>query len=395
MIVTIIAVVFLTGLVIGTAMALAPTFEPVHEHDAHDSSLGEVAYDASNDIVWSIDGDGTFVGYYVSDESIVVEEDLGMGHAIAIGDEQVYVAAGDHLYAVDVDEGSITTLQSELAAHPSAMAYDAARELIWIAGHDEVHAYDLDGELDRSISPGEGEPHDIAVNDEYVAWTTGFNDEVIVWDIDAESVAYEPDFPDGYEAAMTVGIDLTDANELIVGTDGEGSMVAMFDIEEEAVVVEYREHIFSVNQVAYHAAENVIVSGGADNQIVVYDVAEDTVLERHDHSDTVFAVSLDLTNDLLWVGDGEERSPTVMGLAFAAADPTPTPAPEPTPTPDITPTPTPDTTSADDTPTPEPADTPTPEGEDTPTPVDDQPGFGALIGGIALLAVAFLARRYR
>lgn len=377
------------GLSATVAIGLAPTFEMAHEHDAHDDTLEDLAYDDANDIVWSIDQSGTFIGYDVGESAIVVDEQFNDPHAIAVGDEVTYVAAGDHLLEVDVHEGEITTIQESVETHPSRMAFDGERDLLWLAGHEEVHAYDLEGELDRSIAPGDGNPHDIAVNDNYVAWSTGFDAEVIVWDIEDESVAYEPTFPDDYEASMTVGVDLTDDNELIVGTDGDGSMVAMFDIESESVVTEYRVHVFSVNEVAYHAGANTIIAGGADNHISVFDVGAETVIEEHDHGDTIQAMALDESNELLWIGDGEETEPTVSGLSVAGDEPTPTPTSESTPTPVDEPddTPTPDTPT-DDTPTPVTHDTPTPE-------PDDQPGFGIAVAALALLALAVLVRRRR
>lgn len=391
---TLVAVIVcgIVGFTAVVAVGLAPTFDSVHEHDVHEDPLQDMAYDDANDIVWSIDEAGMLVGYDVAEEQVVVEEDLDVGHAIAVGEDATYVASGDHLLEVDIHEGEITTLQDSLEAHPSRMAFDGERDLLWMAGAEEVHAYDLEGNLDRSIAPGDGHPHIIDVNEEYVAWSTGFDDEVIVWDIEDESVAFEPTFPDEYEASMTVGVALTDDNELIVGTDGDGSMVAMFDIESESVVTEYREHIFSVNEVAYHAEADAIISGGADNHLTAYDVAAESVIEQHDHGDTILAMALDESNELLWVGDGEETDPTVTGLSLGVEE---TPTPEATPPSEPTPTPIDD---PDDTPTPDtPADeTPTPIVHDTPTPdPDDQPGFGLAMAALAVLALAAVASRRR
>lgn len=385
----VVALVVLTALV-GVSLAFTPTLEVVHEHDEHGETLEDVEYDDLNDIVWSLDGDGTFVAYDVAAEDVVVNEEFEMGHALAVGDDLVYIAAGDTLWEWDVADEESSELTS-LEDHAAAIDYDEARDIVWVAGHETVYGYDVgDGSLIHSHDEHTDGMSDIAVQGDYVASATTWHDEVIVYDIEAEEVAFEPELPD--DVSQTSSVHLTESEELIVGTGADdGDVVAMYDIETEELLAQYREHIFSVSAVEYDAEHDVIISLGFDNTIKFYDVGSESIVAEHVHEDTIFTADLDLQNDLLWFGDGEDRDGFVTGLDVSSEDDTtPTPPPDdPTPTP----TPPPD----EPTPTP-PTDDPTPTPDDpTPSPAPDDddgiPGFGVAIALTALGGAGYLLNR--
>lgn len=233
-----------------------------------------------------------------------------------------------------------------------------------------MHAYDVtDGEQMAGHTEHTDGTSDLAVSGDYVASGTTWEDEVIVWDIEDEAVVFEPEV--NYEGIV---VDLTPTGELIVGA---GEEVVMFDIESGEQLLDSEGHIFGTSGVAHHADEDLVVSVGFDNTMRFHSIADDGVIESYDHDDTLYTLSLDLQNQLVWFGDGEEQPGTVYGLDMAeAATPTPTPT-DPISTP--TPSPTPD--------------------EPTPTPPEDDddgipgPGIIGTILAIALLGATLLTYR--
>ena len=384
--------VLLVGIVVivgfaGVSLAFSPTLDIEHEYHEHDHTIQEVVYDEQHDMLWSLDHSieesVTLIGYDVADEAVAVSEPFGTGHALAVGDGSVYIADGDTVWEYDVAEANLIEL-FEPSGHAAAMAYDSDRDWIWVAADDEVNAYDAtDGEQVAGHTAHTDETADIAVSGDYVASGTTWEDEVIVWDIETEEVIFEPEL--NYEGTV---VDLTSAGELIVGA---GEEVVMFDIETGEQLLDSEGHVFGTSGVAYHADEDLVVSVGFDDTMRFHSIADGGVIESYGHDDTIYTVSLDLQNQLVWFGDGEGQPGTVYGLDMAeAATPTPTPTPvDPTPTP------------ADPTPTPPPEDptpTPTPD-EPTPTPPEDDddgiPGPGIFGTILALAAVGYGLTRYR
>jgi len=300
------------GLAAG-GLAAEQTLEIAHEHDEHGDSVQYVEYDGDAAVVWSLDESGGFVGYDPGDEEIVASEDFGGAHGLAVGDGVVYVAARDTIWAYDADQAESTEVAT-LEHHPSDIAYDGARNLIWVASAHEVRAYDIeDGSLVDSHDAHADGPHRIAVEGDHVATSGGFEPEAIVYDAAAEAVALEPDLPGDVTAVD--GIHLTDGGEVIVGTDAEGeSPVLMYDVETGEAIAEYREHIFGVPGIGYDERSGLIVSAGVDNAITLYDVESGSVVDRYEHADTIYAAHFDADGEMLWFGDGEERVGTVVGL---------------------------------------------------------------------------------
>jgi PGF-CTERM protein len=276
--------------------------------------------------------------------------------------------------------------------HPQAIDYDEARDLVWVGGDGTVYGYDADDGSERMSytehSEGIGA---LDVHGDHVATGTALSNEVVVYHVENEEVAFEPAMPEDIRGVGSVHV--TSGDDILVGADAEDdSYVAMFDIVSGETTVEYREHIFSVPGVEYDEDNDVIISMGLDNRVIFYDIEADEVATVYDHPDTVYAGDLDTRNDLLWVGDGEQRSGTVTGIDVFF-EPTPTPTPEPTPTP--TPEPTPEPTA-----TPVPTDTPTPApatgGDQTPTATgEDGPGFGLGLAVLVVLGLALLATKRR
>lgn len=302
------------------ALAFAPALEVAHEYGGHDAEIRDVEYDAASGVVWSLDKSGGLVGYDVAEGSTVVTESFEQGHALALGPGLVFVASGSTLWAYEIDSGERVEA-AQLQDHVAGLAYDEEREVVWTAGHETVYGHDVhDGSVVASHEEHTDGMSSIAVHGDYVASGTSWQDEVVVWDIESEEVAWQPEFPEDVGKIGAVGF--TQDGRLLVGTDAEdGSLVGLYDVEAQATEVEYREHVFSVSGVAYDASADVIVSTGFDNTVKFYDVAEDALAAEYEHGDTIYTADLDAGNDLLWFGDGEDGPGTVTGLDVSAQEP--------------------------------------------------------------------------
>lgn len=378
-VVAVVAIVLLTGVTVG----VAPSFDVTHEYDDHEATLTDVAFDDRHQVVFSLDEAGGLIAYNVQSEQVVIHHQFGeRAHALANADDAVYIAVSDTLWRFDVAAGELSELTT-LDSHAGAMAYDAQRDVIWVAGHETVYGYHAeDGSDFMQYTEHSDGLNAIAVQGDYVATGTTFTDEVVVYDVAAESVAFEPDLPD--DVVGIGALDLTEAGDLVVGTGAENDdVIAAYDIESGEQRLQYRQHIFGVSFVEYEPSTDAIISAGADNTVKFYDVSEGEVTATYQHPDTIYTADLDRTNDILWIGDGEERTGTVSGLAISTSTPSPTPSPTPTDTPSPTASATPSPTDSS-----EPA-------TDTPTPTESggQPGFGPVVALLGVLGLAFLRRR--
>jgi WD40 repeat protein len=295
--------------------AYQPALEPVHAHDGPASQIQDLAYDADRDTIWSVSKDGGVIGYNPAEDGIVAERGFSQGHAVALGDSQVYAAAGDQLWTFDLEAEEWSEL-TKLQDHAADMAYDAENDVIWVGGGQTVTGYDAsDGSVVASHDEHTDGLETIAVHGEsgLVASGTTWADEVIVWDSQAETVAHEPDVPSdvGSISALSFTVD----GELLIGTDAEdNSWVGMLDLDAGNVVAEHRVHVFAVSEVLYDDERDVIVSTGFDNSIRFYDVDAEDMITAHEHADTIYTADLSMEDDLLWVGDGEERTGQVTGI---------------------------------------------------------------------------------
>jgi len=384
--------VVVCGGLAGVSLAYSPSLTVVHEYEDHSQTLADVAYAEQFDIVFSLDEEGGFYAYQIQRDRVDQINEFEAGHALTVGEGVVYIAAADTLWAFDVEAGELTEL-TQLEAHPPAIAYDEARDVVWTVGNGTVYGYDAtDGSEYMTYTAHTGGIETIAVRGDYIATGTTWSDEVVVYNVESEEVAFEPDLPD--DVGQVGAVHITAGDELIVGTGAEeGDVVAMFDIVQEEQIISYREHIFSVSAVEYDQEHDVIISMGFDNTIKFYDVEAGEVATVYEHPDTIYTGDLDTRNDLLWVGDGEERSGTVTGIDVFYQEPTPTQTPTPTesetpsPTPDMTPSATPETT---------PDETNDQTEDETPTtPGDDGAGFGPVLAFLVFVGLALLAARTR
>lgn len=303
------ALLLLSGLVAG----VTPTFDITHEHTAHEAALKDVEFDDKHQITYSLDEEGNFVAYDVQAAEVAFSHPFEVGHALAIGEDVVYVAVADTLWVYDVAAGNLSELTT-LDDHPGDMVYDEARNVVWIAGHETVYGYDADDGSEymnfTEHSDGLGA---IDVQGDYVASGTQFASEVVVYDVAEERVAYEPELPDDVKSIGA--LDLTENGDLIVGTAADdGDVIAAYDVGEREQRLQYRKHVFGVSYVEYESTTDQIISTGFDNTVKIYDVSEGAVVAKYQHADTIYTADLDLTNALLWIGDGEERTGTVTGL---------------------------------------------------------------------------------
>lgn len=386
--------------------------EVVDGYDDHTDTLRDVTFDESTNTVWSLDQGGGFIGYDVTNGSVIATEDVGFGHALAMGDGVVYIAERSTLWAYDIESGNLTE-HATLDDHAAGMEYDESRDVIWMTGGTSVHGYHAEnGSLFMSHDRHTEGTSDIAVQGRYVASATTFGEEVIVYDVETESVAFEPDLPD--DITQVSAVHLTENGELIVGTDAEeGSLVAMYDVDTGERVTGYRDHVFAVSDLTYDAERGVIISTGLDNTVKFYDVSAESVVAAYRHEDTIYAAVLDRRNEVLWFGDGEEKVGSVIGLdvsehvGTATPTPTPSPAAEPSPTPTPTETVEPSPTTAGT-----PTETADADGPASPTPSPTAPGAeadggdagssgglgtGALAAGavIGIVVVALIGLRRR
>lgn len=387
--------VLVLAVVVTGAIAFDPPLEERHQHDAHSGTLSDVAYDSEHNVVWSLDENGTFVGYDVKNSSVMVTDEVGTGHALAVGDGVVYIADDNTLWEYDVaadDRTELTTMRS----HAGALAYDERRDVVWMTGGQRVAGYHAgNGSLFLNHTEHTDGTSALAVSGDYVASGTTFSDEVLVYNVTSERVTYRPDLAD--DVRSVGALEFTDDERLLVGSDAENdSFVAMYDVADRRLTDSYREHIFGPSGVEFIEDESVIVSTGVDNVVVFYDVGTDSVVARHRHDDTIYAADLDTQNGLLWFGDGESGPGSVIGLdvteaptptATPTASPTPAPGGTATPTAAGTPTPTDPATAA-----PEDGATATPDdGSSTKTPANDGDGGGGgtvlLVGAIGALIV--------
>lgn len=308
----VIAVAF--AVTLGTVVAYSPALEIAHEYSDHGGTLVDVEYDEQFDIVWSLDENGTFVGYEVSkDEVGLVHDGFDIGHALAVGDGAVYVAEANTLWEFDVAEGNLSELGT-LNEHAGAMAYDEKRDVIWAGGSETVYGYDAeDGSEFARYTPHSDGIETIDVRGDYIATGTTWKPELVLYDIEQENVVLEPELS---KVGGVTATHLTEDGDLVVGTRGDGAddLITAYDIESGEQLVAYRAHIFGVSEVEYEPATETIISTGGDNTVKFFDVNEGSVIEQYQHADTIFTADLDRTNSLLWFGDGEKRVGTVTAL---------------------------------------------------------------------------------
>lgn len=383
----IILIVVCLAAITGMAAAFEPVLTVDQEHDAHQAQIVDVEYDPQTGIVFSLDQEGNFVAYIVGEQSVEFNHPFEVGHSLAIGDMAVYVAAGDTLWEYDVRAGEISELTT-LESHLSDIAYDADRDVIWGAGAGTVYAYNAnDGSTFMQYTEHSDGLSSIDVQGEYVVSGTTWKSEVVVYNVEQESVAFRPELPDdvGKISALT----LTESGELLVGTGAEeGDVVAAYDLDSQEKVLQYRAHLFSVSEVMTLPSSDIIISTGFDNTVKFYDRDSGSVVAKYEHDDTIYAADLARQDDTLWFGDGEKEPGTVVGLNISTPEPTPTPTPEPTatPSPEPTATPSPEPTA---TPSPVPTTASTPEPTETP----GQPGFGIGLAILGIFAISLLVRR--
>lgn len=385
LVVSVVGLIVLTGIVAGAA----PTFDVVHEHTAHQASLTDIEFEDRHQIAFSLDEEGGFAAYVVgSDEVAFYHQFERRAHELAIGADAVYIAVSNTLWVYDIAEGNLSE-HTKMDSHAAGMAYDGERNVIWVAGHETVTGYTADdGSEFMQFQPGHTDGIGaMAFHGDYIATGTQFAAEVTVYDIENEAVVYEPDLPDDVKGIGA--LDLTESGDVIVGTAAENDdVIAAFDIEEQKKLLQYRKHIFGVSHVQYVPSANVILSTGFDNTVKLYDVDQESIVAQHQHEDTIYTAALDLSNALLWIGDGEERTGTVSALDVAEDEPTPTPEP-------TTVEPTPSETPEPDTPT-RVTTTEPPQDDETPaTDAEGQPGFGIPIAIVTVLSAALLAYRIR
>jgi PGF-CTERM protein len=366
----------------GVAAAYSPALEVTHEYTDHGGTLVDVEYDEQHDTVWSLDENGTFVAYQVGNEEIGLKTDqFSVGHALAVGDNTVYIAAANTLWEFDVVAGNLSELAT-LEEHAGAMAYDPQRDVVWTTGLGTVYGYDAEnGSEVRRYSPHSDGIETIAVQGEYVATGTTWAPDLAVYDVAAEEVVLRPEFTNVGGVTAT---QFTEDGDLIVGTRGDGAddLIATYDVESGERLLGYRAHIFGVSHVAYEPTTETIISTGGDNAVRFYDVDRGTVFAEYGHEDTIYTADLDRRNAILWLGDGEERVGTVTGL-------------------DIDDTESAETTTAATTEDTDGSDTTATDTADAPATTAQQttdtegPGFGLGVAAIAALLVALIVRRRR
>lgn len=380
------AIAVLSVLTVGTVAGYSPALEITHEYSDHGGTLADVEYDAQYDITWSLDENGTFVAYEVGNEEVGLAYDqFEVGHALAVGDGSVYIAEADTLWEFDVKAGEMSELGT-LNEHPGAMAYDAERDVIWAGGQETVYGYNTDdGSEYASYSPHSDGIETIDVRGDYIATGTTWKSEFVVYDIEQEDIVLEPELD---AVGGVTATHLTENGDVVVGTRGDDAddLIAMYDIESGDQLVSYRKHIFSVSEVKYEPDTETIISTGFDNTVKFYDVNEQAVIEKYQHEDTIYTADLDQTNDLLWIGDGEERTGTVTGLDIEDQEPDTTEGGADTDA---------ETASGDES----SGDKGESAGDEKGAADNgdssdaDGPGFGVIVGLIALVTVALIGRR--
>lgn len=373
----------------GVVVAFEPKLNVEHEHSAHEATIVDVEYDPQTGVVFSLDKAGNFVAYIAEDETVEFNHPFEVGHALAIGDMAVYIAAGSTLWEYDIEAGELSELTT-LESHLADLTYDDEREVIWGAGHRTVYGYNADdGSNFMQYTEHSDGLSSIDVQDDHVVSGTTWKSEVVVYDVEQESVAFEPKLPE--DVGKISALELTESGELLVGTGAEeGDVIAAYDVETQEKLLQYRAHMFSVSEVIAIPSSNIIVSTGFDNSVKFYDRNTNSVVAEYQHEDTIYAAALDHQQDLLWFGDGEERPGNIVGLSIATPEPTPTPTPsqsaEPTAT--SSPEPTPEPTAS-------PSSEETPEATAQPTETGGQPGFGIglTLAGLLLAVLLSLHRR--
>jgi WD40 repeat protein len=364
----------------GVSVAYDPSLEVIHEYDDHASSLVDVEYNPQGNTVFSLGENGSFIAYDIQNDSVEEITNFEAGHALTVGDGTVYIAARDTLWAFDVASGELTE-RTTMEVHPQAIDYDDSRGVVWVGGDGTVYGYDADdGSVYTTYSAHSEGIVDIHANGDYIASGAGFSNEAVVYDVEAEEVAFRPTLPDDVRSVSAVHV--TGGGGLILGTDAEdGSLVRAYDIAEQEQLVEYREHIFAVSALEYDEEHDIIISMGFDNTVKFFDVDADEVTTVYEHADTIYAGDIDTRNDALWIGDGEQRAGTVTAIDIFFEQSTPTPEPTADPTPESTPESTSDATVTT-------ADTPEPTAT-----AEEGSGFGLAVALFSMTGTAFLLAR--
>lgn len=386
---TIVALVCIV-VIVGSAAAFAPALEIVHQHDEHEGEVVDVEYGDYHDVVWSIDADGTFAAYVVGEETVEFTWDFDEGHALATSEDAVFIASGDTLWEFDVPEGEFNELGT-LDTHPEDMVYDGERHVVWIGGHETIHGYDADnGSEYMSYTEHSEGIGSLDVAGDYIVSGASWESEVVVYDVSTEEVVYEPELPTDTQGISA--LNLLDEETLLLGALGDDAndFVAAYDVAEEQLLLEHREHIFGVSFVGHEPHNDLIVSTGLDNTVKFYDHETDAIVEEYPHEDTIYTASYDYHNSLLWLGDGEERDGLVSGLDIYYEEETTDDAP------------------AGDDPGDETDDTPAGDADDEIEDTDDDPedtvedgeddgmpGFGPTAALVALSSLIFYTIRQR
>ncbi len=301
------------ALIAGLAAGFAPPLDEVHEYTEHEASVEEIVYDAERNVIWSIDqnleNEVTFVGYDVASGEVIERRTFQDGHALALGPDGVLIADGDTLWRYNVSAEEYEEAFT-LSEHVGEMEYDAERGWLWAGGGQLVWAQSIENgtETVRHEAHTDGiETIDVASG--YVASGTTFSDEVLVYDIEAEEIVFEPDLAEGTEGVGAV--EINDAGQLMIGA---GETIPVYDIAAQELVTQAEGQMFGVADIEYYEAQDVIISVGGDNRAKFFDMQEQTQTAVYEHDDTIYVSALDTENELLWIGDGEGQPGTVTAI---------------------------------------------------------------------------------
>lgn len=389
-----IAIMLVALLAVGVVAGIAPN----DEHDEHEHAISGIDYDEDRNMVWSIDhdldDDVTLVGYDVESGTVEHTETFEQGDALEyVSGYGVFVASGDTLYLYSPDEGEVVQEKS-FDGIIEDIAYDDWRWTVWVAHGDAVQGYFVeDDELVSGYTVHTEGIGSIAYADDHLITATTWGDEAVIHHIEGDGdVLHDLQIPDENDGLGAV--EITDDGDVFVA--GEETIYQFDRDSGELVSDDIPAHIFGTSEIIAVPDEELLISVGFDNNVHVYDLTAEETIEVYEHDDTIYTADVDLTNEYLWIGDGEDQPGTVTALDISEVlgdmdengdDGTPDDSTPDDSTPDDG---TPDDGTPDDG-IPANGDNGDDNGDETDD--DSIPGFGAALAAIAMVGAALLAYR--
>ena len=298
------------------------------EHSQYSDKVNGMTIDYQNELVWSGDSREDVVGWDYKNKE--VDYRYSSNHRIDAADYDsnnniVWLSGGSgdfgnkngSLTGWSINDEKIVYNHTENSTN-NGIDYDANNNIVWIArDNGTVAGWSVTDEkiMYEHNEHGGKKTLDVHYDDKNnIVWSGSEDNSVIGYNITTEQVEYKHT-----EHTKNVNsVDYDDKNN-IVWSGGRNDNIIGYNITTEQVEYQYNENDgYSVDDLEYNNQENVVISGNSDGNVTVWDVDSESVDYEHKkhHKDgeysTVNAIDYDANNNILWSG-GTDNNDNAQG----------------------------------------------------------------------------------